>query len=641
MKRRFVILCALGALAVSVWALLLHTPAPPALAANTRALILNNAFAAALETDASNAIRSAVQQAIAAEASCILCPDTADSSDLRALARRAAREKIAVGLITESDTPLPNSIPLAGRWTVQENTYTPREEGLPRFDQPDETGSFYAAWACGTLEGTVAAVWNGPSYTGLLAQLDSASPPDVSLHIPAGPAIHLPAAGYITSADTCWLSGTADPSIPATLNNTPVSVNAGGFWGAALPLTEGENTFTLTQNGISSTLTVTRIPPTGGTVEGPFADNSIPAPEGAGVKITSSLASLLANPSDASSILQTVYAGACAPVLESRQVQVGPKLTYAYRTAGGWVRSADCTLINSGVGTATAVRRESTAREERLLFAGVSPAVLAERTDTSLTLTLAGTSYNGQLPAGGFGRNLAATEEGLVLTFHYSSGALWGWGVDYTPEGTAITLRHPPQLSDDPTKPLGGLTVLLDPGHGGEDLGAIGPAGTDGACEKDLNLAAANAAAARLRQMGASVLLTRTGDTFPTLAQRSEQLRRTKPDIFVSVHHNSMPLNRDLGETSGVECYSFYPSGQALAKHLSAEVAACTGRPNRGAKEDYFYVTRADLCPAVLLEVGFVPNPTEFAACCHPATLHRTGWAISAGICRAVCQAGQ
>lgn len=641
MKRRFAILCALAALLAAVW-LLLRTPAPPALSADARALVLGESFLSALAADDPAALaKSAVEQAASAGASCILCPADAGNDLLRQLSRRAARETMAVGLVTTADTPLPDGIPLAGRWVQEENGYLPLEEGLPRFTQPDETGAFYAAWACGTLEGTVAAEWNGPSYTALLAQLESAAPPDVSLHIPADPAIRLPGAGYITSSDTCWVSGTADSSAPADLNGTPVTVNAGGFWGAAMPLAEGENTFTLTQNGVTSTLVVTRIPPTGGTVEGPFADDSVPAPEGAGVQITSSLASLLADPADASSILQTVYAGACAPVLESRQVQVGTKLTYAYRTAGGWVRSSDCTLTDSGVCTVTAVRRESTAREERLLFAGGSPAVLAERTDTSLTLTLAGASYDGQLPAGGFGGSLAAGEGGLVLTLTYDSGALWGWGVDYTDEGTVITLRRPPQLSAAPTRPLEGLTVLLDPGHGGDDLGAMGPAGADGASEKDLNLAAANAAAARLRQMGATVELTRTGDTFPTLAQRSELLRQTKPDIFVSVHHNSMPLNRDLYGTSGVECYSFYPSGQALAGYLTAEVSACTGRADRGAKEDYFYVTRSDLCPAVLLEVGFVPNPDEFAACCDTATLHRTGWAIAAGIRRAVIDAGK
>lgn len=641
MKRRFAILCALAALLAAVW-LLLRTPAPPTLSADARALVLGESFLSALAADDPAALaKSAVEQAASAGASCILCPADAGNDLLRQLSRRAARETMAVGLVTTADTPLPDGIPLAGRWVQEENGYAPLEEGLPRFTQPDETGSFYAAWACGTLEGTVAAVWNGPSYTALLAQLESAAPPDVSLNIPADPAIRLPSAGYITSSDTCWVSGTADPAAPADLNGTPVTVNAGGFWGAAMPLAEGENIFTLTQNGVTSTLVVTRIPPTGGTVEGPFADDSVPAPEGAGVQITSSLASLLADPSDSSSILQTVYAGACAPVLESRQIQVGTKLTYAYRTAGGWVRSSDCTLTDSGVCTVTAVRRESTAREERLLFAGGSPAVLAQRTDTSLTLTLAGASYDGQLPAGGFGGSLAAGEGGLVLTLTYDSGALWGWGVDYTDEGTVITLRRPPQLSADPTKPLEGLTVLLDPGHGGDDLGAMGPAGADGASEKDLNLAAANAAAARLRQMGATVELTRTGDTFPTLAQRSELLRQTKPDIFVSVHHNSMPLNRDLYGTSGVECYSFYPSGQALAGYLTAEVSACTGRADRGAKEDYFYVTRSDLCPAVLLEVGFVPNPDEFAACSDTATLHRTGWAIAAGIRRAVIDAGK
>ena len=117
--------------------------------------------------------------------------------------------------------------------------------------------------------------------------------------------------------------------------------------------------------------------------------------------------------------------------------------------------------------------------------------------------------------------------------------------------------------------------------HWGQWEGAHGP------CEKDLNLAVALSAKQRLEQLGATVVMSRQEDVFPTLAERNQQLRQVKPDIFVSVHHNSIALTRDVNEVHGVECYYFHDSGKLLAQNLAQSVSELTQRNNRGDKYNY------------------------------------------------------
>ncbi|MBN1913261.1 MAG: N-acetylmuramoyl-L-alanine amidase, partial [Candidatus Omnitrophica bacterium] len=95
---------------------------------------------------------------------------------------------------------------------------------------------------------------------------------------------------------------------------------------------------------------------------------------------------------------------------------------------------------------------------------------------------------------------------------------------------------------------LGIKKIVIDPGHGGSDPGAIGRSGTK---EKDLNLDMAKRLASLLRQEGAEVIMTRTDDTFIPLARRVEIAHDSKADLFVSLHCNA---NR-VRSLSGIEIY--------------------------------------------------------------------------------------
>ena len=140
------------------------------------------------------------------------------------------------------------------------------------------------------------------------------------------------------------------------------------------------------------------------------------------------------------------------------------------------------------------------------------------------------------------------------------------------------------------------------------------------------------AAKARLEQLGATVLMTRDTDVFYTLGERVEMLNEAKPDFFIAVHHNSAALVTDLTNKGGIEAYWFYTEGKPLAENLVAAVGGAVNRRQRGVFYDYFYVTRSNICPAVLLETGFMTDPVEYEKVADETTIWIEAGAIAQGV---------
>ena len=162
-----------------------------------------------------------------------------------------------------------------------------------------------------------------------------------------------------------------------------------------------------------------------------------------------------------------------------------------------------------------------------------------------------------------------------------------------------------------------------------------GPRARAGApAEKDVNLALTLAAKYRLEQLGATVQTIRTDDSFLSLEERNRAIVAGQPDFFIAVHHNSIDLSVDANLQTGTECYYFYPAGKALAQALVHNVTQATSRPDRGAQWGYYYVTRSTVCPAVLLEAGFMVNPSEY----ENVTSEPQLWAAGDAIARSVLE---
>lgn len=454
--------------------------------------------------------------------------------------------------------------------------------------------------------------------------------------------------GSTVSDKSLFIMGTSNPDEPLTIDGETIErYGTEGVWGVLVSLSSGANTFTFENGADSLTYTVTyKYESSWSSSSSGGAYYSVSA--GQTIIITDDIASALTNAYSSSTISQTLYEGAVAEIKQYVSY-AGSTTPYAYQLiTGEWVRAAYAELYDTNrMSLSEAVVSYNT--EERasvLTFTGGTPAVYQSWEGNVLTLTLLTADYSGTAPsADWFGCAVSTdSDSNTVLTFTFTDDEpLYGWAVNYDNDTntTTITLKQQPTLSDDESLPLSGVRVLLDAGHGGtEDLGAMGAAGLDYSNEKDVNLALTMATKYRLEQLGATVILTRDDDTYPTLGDRVTMLNTVHPDFFISIHHNSLELVTDLNTATGVEAYWFFDEGEAFATDLIEAVSEAADRNLRSASYGYYYVTRSNICPATLLEVGFMTNPWEFESISDIDTIWAEAGAIAQTIYNSVAANG-
>lgn len=146
-------------------------------------------------------------------------------------------------------------------------------------------------------------------------------------------------------------------------------------------------------------------------------------------------------------------------------------------------------------------------------------------------------------------------------------------------------------------------TVVIDPGHGGQDNG--GQWGK--VYEKHLALDTAVRLENNLKRLGYQTVLTRRSDYFVTLPQRVAIGNSYRNAIFVSLHYNYTWKEN----VSGLETFYYNAEGQRLAQFVQKSLVRQTRTVDRNAKFARFYVIRNSKLPAILVEGGFVSNETE------------------------------
>ncbi|CEJ42128.1 Cell wall hydrolase/autolysin [Umezakia ovalisporum] len=168
--------------------------------------------------------------------------------------------------------------------------------------------------------------------------------------------------------------------------------------------------------------------------------------------------------------------------------------------------------------------------------------------------------------------------------------------------------------------------VMIDPGHGGQDPGAIGIGGIR---EKDVILPISKRIAEILQQNGVQALLTRDSDYFVSLPGRVSLAQRARADLFVSIHANAISLSRP--DVNGLETY-YYDSGQSLARSIHSSVLQNINVRDRNVRRARFYVLRKSAIPSVLVEVGFVTGREDAAKLRTTAYQNQMADAIARGI---------
>ena len=165
-----------------------------------------------------------------------------------------------------------------------------------------------------------------------------------------------------------------------------------------------------------------------------------------------------------------------------------------------------------------------------------------------------------------------------------------------------------PTGCEEQAKPLAGLTVIVDPGHGGKDAGVPG-GGVSNRPEKVIVLAISREMIRGLTARGATTIATRTTDVFVTLDARAKLADQHRADLFVSVHADSVP---DAGVRGGTIYIGRQASQHSLraAECIQAALAQA-GIKCRGIRRQDFRVLVGHSRPAVLVECGYLTNAQD------------------------------
>ncbi|MGI6550441.1 MAG: N-acetylmuramoyl-L-alanine amidase CwlD [Syntrophomonadales bacterium] len=189
---------------------------------------------------------------------------------------------------------------------------------------------------------------------------------------------------------------------------------------------------------------------------------------------------------------------------------------------------------------------------------------------------------------------------------------------------------------------IAGQVIVVDPGHGGIDSGAVGR--QTKTPEKEITLAISKKLARALSQAGAMVVMTRETDTDLSgdmqgsliqkkrrdLSQRVAIAEEVDADLYLSIHTNADPSPRWYGAQTFY--YANSPQSKVLANCIQDEMVRILGNNKRKAKEGVFYIMEKTTMPTVIIEVGFISNPREERMLMDELYQTRIAYAIMSGL---------
>ncbi|MCG6134829.1 MAG: N-acetylmuramoyl-L-alanine amidase [Nostoc sp. LLA-1] len=219
--------------------------------------------------------------------------------------------------------------------------------------------------------------------------------------------------------------------------------------------------------------------------------------------------------------------------------------------------------------------------------------------------------------------------ETVQYTFNLKNDQQWGYNLQYQDTSLVLSLRHPPTISRRQQRPLSGLKILLNAGHGGEELGAAGPTGY---LAKDLNLVVTKLLRDELVRRGALVVMTREDDRDMSLVARQRMIDQIEPAIALTFHYRFLPDDGDAENTKGVSSYWYHPQAHSLAVLLQNRLVQDLGRSSFGVYWNNLALTRPHTAPSVLLELGFMSNPDDFELAMNPQEQQRLARVLAEGI---------
>ncbi|BAQ61754.1 N-acetylmuramoyl-L-alanine amidase [Geminocystis sp. NIES-3708] len=303
---------------------------------------------------------------------------------------------------------------------------------------------------------------------------------------------------------------------------------------------------------------------------------------------------------------------------------------------GGWIKAEETRILPTNVPPYTIIRSVTSRQvgnRTEVIFPLQNPVPIAiQQSDQTFTLSLYNTTAETDTIR--FDDNpwikrldwYQTQPRKVDYIFNFKSPQQWGYDVRYEGSNLILTFNHPPKLSNNN---LEGVTILLDPGHGGNELGSLGSTGYP---EKDVNLVVSLLLAQNLRNLGAQVYLTREDDRFVALGDRQKIINQLKPTLAFSIHYNALPDGGDAEKTKGVSTFWYHPQAHDLAVFMHNYLTEKLNRSSAGVFWNNLALTRPNIAPSVLLELGFMINPYEFEWITNTEAQQKLALTIAEGI---------
>ncbi|MGD7044078.1 SH3 domain-containing protein [Jeotgalibacillus proteolyticus] len=196
-----------------------------------------------------------------------------------------------------------------------------------------------------------------------------------------------------------------------------------------------------------------------------------------------------------------------------------------------------------------------------------------------------------------------------------SSGFIANWIVSTEEAAENPAEEEPEEITEEdaqeegadlPAASLEEATIVIDAGHGGRDSGAVGASGS---YEKSLTLRTAEILYHKLSSTGANVIMTRQDDRYIDLHTRVASSQQNDADLFISIHYDSI----DDRSVRGYTTYYYGDMDQSFAQSVHTGLQEQLNLRDRGVQFGNYLVLRENSIPAILLELGYISNPSEEA----------------------------
>lgn len=396
--------------------------------------------------------------------------------------------------------------------------------------------------------------------------------------------------GMTTTASRYSLAGLADPNYPLYINGKKVETTSEGYFSYYVSLAQGVNVFKFENTTASKTYRITR------------TNGSSTNSGNANFKTVNLVGEINKNHPTVRSKPDEANDDLILPYVKGTLLHIVAENYEYYKTANGsYVYKDTVNLVNKKYGE-NSVNSIETAKDTISFNMNRSTEYDVEFAKDFIEVKLYDTQNKAVIPdSSNFDEISVENNTPATYTFYFNKGDNYvGFMANYG--GNKFTIK----LNDrtvSPEKSLKGMKIVLDAGHGGTDNGTLG---LGKVYEKTVNLAIVKYLYDYLTERGAEVTLTRKDDTFISLGDRTNIINTVMPDISVSVHCNSRNEWEDFGEKQGTLNLYSYDTPDGFVQKLTDYME------NTEYKKQNLALTRTTVCPAVLVETGYMSNPQEY-----------------------------